>query len=111
MTKIELIPATHEIVRDFYGHEPLVTMRAVAAVQDGVTLGVGGIFQAGLAWMLFSDMKPELTKDKRAMVKVCRSIRKLIENTRLPVYALADKNIEGSETLINHIGGVELWPG
>ena len=109
MGKVDIVPATTELVQDFYGYIPPKTIRAIVAVKDGETIAVGGVFNIGMGWMVFSDMKPEFQKDKRNIAKGAWAIRKLIENIQLPVYAKA-ADVEGAETLIDHIG-VELWDG
>ena len=109
MTNIEIVPATQELAFKFYGFTPPKTIKAVAAVKENEVVGIAGIFKAGLVWMLFSDMKQDVLDDKRSMVKAIRQLRKIVENTRIPVYAKADENKEGAETLIGHIDGVELW--
>lgn len=110
MTKPEIIPVTEEIVKRFYGNIPPKTLRAVAAVRDEEILGIAGIFSIGMGWMLFADFGDEIRSDKRTMVKAVNAIRKLIANIQMPVYA-KPADIEGAETLIEHIGGVELWHG
>lgn len=110
MTNIKIVPATEELTVKFYGFLPPKTIKAFAAVKEDDVVGIAGMFKAGLVWMLFSDMKQDVLNDKRAMVTALRSIRKLVDNARIPVYAKADENAEGAETLISHIDGVELWP-
>ncbi len=106
---IDIVPATTEIVKKFYGETPPKTVHAIAAVRDGEILGIAGIFSIGMAWMMFSDMKPEILADKRAMVRALRVIRKLVADKRLPVYANPDPNAKGADILIEH-AGVEPWP-
>lgn len=110
MTNIKIVPATQELTVQFYGFMPPKTIKAVAAVKENDVVGIAGIFKAGLVWMLFSDMKQDVLNDKRSMVKAIREIRKLVANTRIPVYAKADENAQGAETLISHIDRVYLWP-
>ena len=108
MTKIEIVPINSEILRRFYGKDQTPTIRGIAALQDNNIIGVAGIFRMEFGWMLFSDMTPEFLKDKRAIVMSIRALRKLIDSVRLPVYAKADENAEGADTLIEHVG-VNKW--
>ena len=108
MTNIEIVPITGDLIREFYGEGKSPTIRGIAALQDGQVIGIAGIFRMEFGWMLFSDMKPECLQDKRAMVRGVRALQKLIETVRLPVYAKADENAPGADTLIEHVG-VHKW--
>lgn len=109
---IEILPATPELLARFYGDTPKRTSRAVAVVSGDEVLGVGGVYREGANSVLFSDMKDELRKNKRALVKAVRAVMRLMKGT---VYSWADPDIEGSDVLLKHMGfepygdGVYQW--
>lgn len=108
MSKIEIVPITAEHLDFIEADGPLPTIRGITALKEGTVIGIAGIFRIADGWMLFSDFDDEIRKDKRAIVRSVRMLRKLIETVRLPVYAKADENAEGADTLIEHVG-VQKW--
>ena len=104
MTKLEFIPATSEIIVDFYGHKPPVTIKAIAARREGRTIGVAGVCLRGVAYFMFSDLTTEFTGNKRDIIRGLKAMRVLLDTLKLPVFAVPDKD----DVLIRHMG-VETW--
>lgn len=107
MTSPDFVPVTDEIVKQFYGEIPPVTIRAVAAVQDGRVLGIAGVYKIGMAYALFSDLTDEFVANKRNLVIGLREVRKIMDRLHMPVYAKPETE---NTTLIEH-AGVTVWPG
>ena len=87
MTSI-LRPATAADLKAFYGDKPRPTVRAIVGVVDGVPLGVAGISYERGQLMLFSDLKPEGRKYRKAIVKAARMVLEMAKG--IPILALAE---------------------
>jgi hypothetical protein len=114
MTNIEIVPATQELIEIFFGEPPKRTIRAVVAVKDGEPIAVAGLFLDQSRYVLFSDLKPEMYKHKKAIVKTMRAARKLMDTVHLPVYAVPEKEPYNDAVIIKHLGfkeenGVYVW--
>lgn len=116
MTGPDVIPATAEVIRRFYGSAPTRTQMAVAVVDGDRVLGVGGVYLDGPRWVMFSDMTDDLRQKKRTLVRAVRAVQAMISRRTIPVVALADPQIPGSDVLLRHMGaehvsdGVYAWP-
>ena len=102
LTSIE--PATEGLLTAFYGRPPPRTVRALVAVRDGKPIGVAGVWRGAERLVMFSDLSPEARADKRLMVRGIRAVLGLVRDTGLPVHAVADKEVEGSERLLERVG-------
>jgi len=100
---------TSRLAEEYWGSMPPLTVRGIAAIQDGRVIGLAGVCLMGTFWMVFSDTDDVFWKDKRAVVRAVRAIRKLIENLTLPVYAMVQEDKEKAEEFIEHVGGIEKW--
>lgn len=99
----EIRPATAELLARFYGQAPTRTQRAVVAVDGERVIGVAGVYPDGARMVMFSELTDELKRDKRAIVRGIRAVRRLAP-AGVPVHALADPDIAGSEVLLEHMG-------
>jgi len=103
-TKPKIVNATPELLEKFYGQRPSHTVRAVVAVKDDDVIGVAGIcIQNGRA-IVFSEKKEGTTYDKRTIVQGIRRVMGIAAQKKIPVYAVADPKIDGSDTLLRHMG-------
>jgi hypothetical protein len=105
---VQIVPATMELLKRFYGEEPKRSQRAVVAIKDDRIIGVAGIYTEKERSVMFSEMSDECRKDKRTVVKGIRAVMKLASARAMPVMALADPEIEGSEKLLEHMGFAPL---
>lgn len=103
MTSIELRLATPALLERFYGQTPKRTSRAIVAVEGERVLGVAGVYQDGARMVAFTEMSDEIRANKRLIVRGYRMLKPLLE-AGLPIYALADRCVEGSEVLLRHFG-------
>ena len=99
-----VVPATAELLHRFYGEAPKRSQRAVVALDGERVVGVAGVYVDDERWVMFSDLTEELRKDKRTIIKGIRAVMKMTQGRDLPVHALADPEIEGSEVLLEHMG-------
>lgn len=101
--RTEIVPATAEML-ERCGGVPAKTVRAVAAVRGAEVIGVAGVYSSEAGWVMFADLTDELRADKRAIVRGIRAVLELVRRRRMVVVALADPEIRGSATLLEHIG-------
>ena len=110
----EIVPATPELLERFYGAKPPRTQRAIAVVEDGEVLAIGGIYTIEANLVMFSEMRPEVRTSswyRRTLVRAVRQIMGFASTRNIPVLALADPEIEGSEALLKHFGFEPLTQG
>lgn len=105
---MQIVPATMELLQRFYGEVPKRSQRAVVAIKDDRIIGVAGIYTDDERSVMFSQMTEECRQDKRTVVRGIRAVMKLAMARAMPVMALADPAIEGSERLLEHMGFVHL---
>ncbi|SRR5258706_5187313 len=78
--------------------------RAIAAVLDGKTIGVGGYYLDNGRVVVFSTITPELRPFKRTIVRGASIVMGMTLNIGAPAHALSEPDTEGSETLLLHYG-------
>lgn len=100
---IEIRPATQKDAEAFYGKKPLKSMRAIVAVLDGEPIGIGGVFREDHMHVVFSEMKPEMRKYKKAILKVSYMVYDIMKRYNV-VYAVANKEEKTAPRLITHFG-------
>lgn len=108
---MRLVPATMELLQRFYGEKPTRSQRAIVALKDERIVGVAGIYTDQERTVMFSQMTDECRKDKRTLVKGIRAVMSIAKARAMPVHALADPGIEGSEKLLEHMGFEHLKDG
>lgn len=102
---MQIRPATLADLTAIDGTPPPHTARAMAAVEDGQTIGVWGIYPFNTRYVLFSSFSARFRQRRRNFVRAVASARALIASRPpLPVIAVADPAIEGSQTLLRHMG-------
>lgn len=106
---IEIIPATAELLRDFYGEDVARTVRAVVAMQDGKMVGVGGYYVDGQRAVIFSDLSEYGMTKKKAIVKATRATLDMVQSAGLVGTAI--RQTEESATYLEHFGFIEYTPG
>ena len=97
--------ATQKDAELFYGKRPMSSMRAIVAVEDGIPIGIGGVYRQANHFVCFSEMKPEMRKHKKGILTVSRMVYEIIQRYNT-VYAVASKNEKNSARLITHFGFV-----
>jgi hypothetical protein len=102
-----IVPATRELLERFYGEAPARTQKAVVAIDGERVVGVAGLYVDDERQVMFADLTDEVRHDKRTVIKGIREVMKLASH-RMPVHSLADPEIEGSDTLLLHMGFTPL---
>ena len=110
-----IVPATAEMIHSLPGVRISATCKAMALVYDGKVLAVGGMYQENSRWTIFLRKSPEFDA-KRYAKSIVKGARKMLESAKgIPVNAIADPKIQGSEKLLEHLGfngagkGVYEW--
>jgi hypothetical protein len=115
----EIVPATQQMLGQF---DPMPrTVRAIAAVEGERVLGVTGFYPEGGKLVLMAsiadDARSEIDRHKRTLVRAARKVMQMAQSLRMPIYAYADPEISGSESLLEHLGfthttnRIYTWPG
>lgn len=113
---ISIEPATPALLERFYGHAPKRTSQAIVAIDVDRVIGVAGLYRDGAHMVAFTELTA-IRADKRALVRGYRALLPMLKAAGMPVYALCDAAVKGSEILLLHykfrpIGqGVWQWQG
>ena len=87
------------------GAPPRRTARAIVIETEEGVIGIGGVYADNTRYVMFSNLSETLKANKRALIKAIRGIRDLVADLPyMPIIAEADPEIEGSETLLKHLG-------
>lgn len=105
---MNIVPATREHIVALYDNAP-VTVRAIAAVQDGRVFGIAGIYKDGLRDVAFVKITEELKNNRRAIIIGSKLFFKMFGHRNM--LAIRDKCIDGADEFISHFGFKELQDG
>lgn len=107
--------ASEEDVRRNYGALVGKTVRAVAFKDGDEVVGCAGLYLDGGRLVLFSDMRDEVRKAPRALVRAYRTLLGIAARIGLAVHAVPSPGIEASVRFLEHMGfrplnlGVYEW--
>lgn len=114
MIRVEF--ATAEDLAANYGAPVERTVRAVAFKRGAEVVGCAGLYLDAGRMVLFSDVKDEVRRAPRAIVKAYRTLLGIAKRTGLAVHAVPDPGIGASTRFLEHMGftyldrGVYQWP-
>ena len=115
MRKVEIIPATLDLITEFEGQPPELTQKTLAVRENNETIALTGILLNQSRWILFSHIHPDVQKDlrkyKREVILASRKVLEMVKNQPLPVYAKAQEGVDGSDRLLIHLGFVHIERG
>lgn len=103
--------ATEQDVAANYGAPQERTVRAVAFKRGAEVVGIAGLYLDHGRMVLFSDMKAEVRKAPRALVKAYRTLLGIAGRTGLAVHAIPDPEIEAAPRFLEHMGFAYLDRG
>lgn len=117
----EIVPATEAMVRAVTTEQMPYSVRAIAAVDGDRVLGVAGFYPKNGRLVLIAsiakDARAEISRHKRTLVRCARRVMGMVAALEMPVYAEADPHIDGSASLLVHLGfthtgqGIYTWLG
>lgn len=101
---IELVPATAELLRAYYGEREIPTTYAFVGVENGVPVGVAGLVRLpGGRAFLYSDSPRDLHKEHAKIVmKVTRLLLALADKRGWNVVAEAEEGTEAAQRFLEH---------
>lgn len=100
---ITLVPATRELVDAYHDGIPInYSMCGIVALEDGVPIGIGGIYNYNNRTYMFCEMKDCARKYRKYIIKAGREVLKLAEGKI--VYAVAQDGIESAPRFLEHLG-------
>jgi hypothetical protein len=102
MIKFKL--ATQELAEKYYGEKPQISFRGIVAVKDGEPIAIGGAYRVGKAWYAFSEMKDEMRKHKKAIVKGIQLLEAFYDSLGYPVLAVVSKDEPTAPGLLAKLG-------
>lgn len=120
---LEIVPVTAEHVAQIWGEMAPVTFRGLSVVDGARVLGITGIYADEARHVLVAKIAPE----GREMLERGRHVKTLLIAARrmlaiagerdMPVHAVPEPDIPGSENLLRHLGFTPFykdtwsWPG
>lgn len=107
----EIVPATAEMIKAFYGRLPPQTVKALAVVKDGEVLGLGGYYLVDNGILVFSDIGKCYRGQKKLIVRTMRKVMDMVINAKMRAYAIADPNFPVSGKVLERLGFVEAREG
>ncbi len=104
MDKVEIVPATADLVRAFYGKLPR-TMKALVAVVDGRPICVAGTFvNPDGVTVVFADIRDEMRAHKKTGMRMAWRVMAMVRASGVKTFAKADCNIEPAVRFLEHLG-------
>jgi acetyl-CoA carboxylase carboxyltransferase component len=116
MKNPEIVPATPDLIKRFYGHAQPWTVRAFAAVLNGEPLCIAGVGYAEGQSVVFANVKPVMRERfKKTGVRLAKCVMQLVAERGQPVIALPDCGLESAPRFLEYLGfqrlpnGVYAW--
>ena len=100
---VEIRPATQKDVDAFYGKKPIYSMRAYVAVLNDEVIAIGGVCRQEGHMVAFSEMKPEMRKHKKDIIRVGQKIFEIIQGYNT-VFTVANPKEKHAKKHITRLG-------
>jgi hypothetical protein len=97
---ISVIPASPEIMRELFNGMDAVTVKAVALLDDGEVIAVGGSYRSNGGHVLFMKATDAARKKPIALYKAAKEFA----SRHKVIYAYCDTEINGSDRFLEHLG-------
>jgi hypothetical protein len=104
MGKVEIRPATAEDIKAVYGSLPRKTMRAYAAVVDGQSVAVAGVYYYPDQVVAFSKILPEYAHLKAGLGRGAVKVLKMLRDINKPILAVAEPDIPTAPDFLERCG-------
>lgn len=105
---IEIVPATLELARAYYGAEPPFTFMGWVAVKNGRPLGLAGLYREGGLLNAFCDFSDEMRQHKGHMLEGTKRVARMLRATTRPVFAKCNPLEPAAPALLKRLGFVPL---
>lgn len=104
--------ATASDIDAYYGSRPIQTIRAVVLTLNDAPSMIFGLAYEGRHIKAFSEYKPEYKPYLRSMatLRAIKAVMRWVEQSRLPVVAVAQPDEPDSPRFLERIGFVFLYP-
>lgn len=102
MNRLEILPATPELVREFAGKAPPYTFRGHAGLLDGKVVGLGGIFYRDGLPVVFAEFTPGLARRHRA--QAFRFLEEQFDLWKGRLFAICDSEFDSAPGLLQRLG-------
>lgn len=104
MSRHRVVPATTELLREFYGRTPPRSCRAIVVLRDERPVAVGGVYLDGARFVFYGDGMDYLREHKKTLVASAKIAAELAKQVGGRVQSLADPSVPGSGRLLEHLG-------
>lgn len=111
-SNVKIVPATAELMREYYGPSVLPTTRSLILLVDGKPVAVAGAVRGrGREMLLFSDSLPWVReKHKKATLLMARKFFQMVGD-KWVLRACADAGVEASARFLEHFGFQQMDDG
>lgn len=103
---IEIVPATPELIDQFYPGVARPSLRALVVLEDNTPAGVAGFYRVQNGVLLFSDVQDETKKKTHPLTttKVLRRLLALADQHGWAVFAIAEEGLGASQRFLQRYG-------
>lgn len=107
---MRLTALTPDLLRQFYGAEQNHTVRGFAVMDGDNVEIVVGIYAVANKFLLFSDVSARTRalqgtmSIRRVQILICKRIKEMLQSIRVPIISLAEQDISGTGTMLEHAG-------
>lgn len=96
-------PTTRNDILEMTGQSFPETIRAISAVDGRKLMGIAGVRNSDPK-MVFANIHPELKQSPKTIIKMARWVTNIIEQSTVPVYAIADEEEPTAFRFLEHVG-------
>ncbi len=103
---MRIVPATAELLREYYGETPRLTLRAYVILDGEKPVAVGGFIRIAHNYMaVFSESKEdEREKHKVTAVKFAKMLMHIADENRWKLFADPDCDIGTAKRFLERLG-------
>ncbi len=106
-SSVTLRAATFADAKAFYGGKlPPWSFQGIAAELDGEVIGLCGLYRESGAKVVFSEIRPQMRKHKKAIGKACRMLMQMADKTPGTTHAVASPTEPTAGYLLAKLGFV-----
>tara|TARA_R110000868_G_scaffold142759_3_gene360210 strand:- start:2964 stop:3344 length:381 start_codon:yes stop_codon:yes gene_type:complete len=112
---LDIVPVQHEHIMRLWGKPIPKSIRGLSVMDGDTVLGVTGVYLEEGCYVLVSRIAPEgraLLNSRRhvkTLLTAARQILAIAAEKKLPVRAVPEPGIYGSENLLRHLGFRPLY--